>query len=336
MKKSKIIFDMDGVITTEQRYWDCAALTVWEMYFSEKYFGTKKLDMTEARLRVKEIRDYVFCGDRIIHIMKNYGVNSNWDLAYAVLAGIIHIGGADFEKVCRLFEEKKLRAPEIYDFANEILCEKLAMADCSRSSELWQKIMYVFQEWYYGDEAFEEQYGFSATAKGKKGFMHGEIPMFSIQETENLLKTLRDKGIILGIGTGRCAYEIETPLKLWGLDKYFDKKSCCTFDMMAEAEKKQGIFLSKPHPYTFLKAAFGNEYTDEQLIRGEYDDTCVKEILIVGDAGTDLFAAKAMKADFAAVLTGVSGKKAEAFFKENNSELILENVLKLAERIEND
>ena len=29
-KYDTVIFDMDGVITSEQNYWNCAALTVWE------------------------------------------------------------------------------------------------------------------------------------------------------------------------------------------------------------------------------------------------------------------------------------------------------------------
>ena len=36
-KYDTVIFDMDGVITSEQNYWNCAALTVWE------YLNYKKL-----------------------------------------------------------------------------------------------------------------------------------------------------------------------------------------------------------------------------------------------------------------------------------------------------
>ncbi len=332
MKKTKIILDMDGVITTEQRYWDCAALTVYEAYYDKRYFGTETLDIAEVQNNVAGIRSMVFNNDKTISLMKNFGVNSNWDLAYVVFAGIVETG--DFAIMHRMFEEKNLCAPEIYEFADKILQQKLGINDCSRSSELWNKLMMIFQEWYYGDESFARQYGKKTSAEGKKGFMYGEMPMFSIEETENLLKKLQSKGAVLGIGTGRCAFEIFTPLKAWGLDKYFDPECCFTYDMMAVAEKKLDIFLSKPHPYTFLKAVFGDRYTDVQLINGEYDKEYVKEVLIVGDAGADLFAAKAMKADFAAVLTGPAGKAAKGFFEENNAELILDNVLELAERID--
>ncbi len=334
MKKTKIIFDMDGVITTEQRYWDCAALTVYEAYYDKKYFGEETCDISDMQKNVAQIRKKVFNDDKTISLIKNFGVNSNWDLAYVVFAGAMFLETDDFKAVYEMLKEKNLRAPEIYDFANKVLCEKLELTDCSRNSKLWNTLMMIFQEWYYGDESFLVQYGKKPSAKGKTGFMCGEEPMFSVEETEKFLKNLKNKGIVLGIGTGRCAFEIFTPLKSWGLDKYFDKDSCFTYDKMAEAEQRLGIFLSKPHPYTFLKAAFSDKYSDKQLADGKYDKEYIKQILIVGDAGADLFAAKAINADFAAVLTGPAGKEAKGFFEENSSEYILDNVLDLAKIID--
>ena len=37
--KRKIIFDMDGVITAEECYWNAAALTVWELLYGKHYLG---------------------------------------------------------------------------------------------------------------------------------------------------------------------------------------------------------------------------------------------------------------------------------------------------------
>ena len=34
-----VIFDMDGVITSEEMYWNAAALTVYEYINSSDYFG---------------------------------------------------------------------------------------------------------------------------------------------------------------------------------------------------------------------------------------------------------------------------------------------------------
>ena len=33
----KVIFDVDGVLLSEKRYFDVSALVLWEWYYSEKY-----------------------------------------------------------------------------------------------------------------------------------------------------------------------------------------------------------------------------------------------------------------------------------------------------------
>ena len=43
-KFDKIIFDMDGVITSEYMYWEAAALTVYELLFSYEKFGRRDID----------------------------------------------------------------------------------------------------------------------------------------------------------------------------------------------------------------------------------------------------------------------------------------------------
>ena len=37
----KVIFDVDGVLLSEERYFDIAALTVWEILYSPKYMGMR-------------------------------------------------------------------------------------------------------------------------------------------------------------------------------------------------------------------------------------------------------------------------------------------------------
>ena len=43
-KYDTVIFDMDGVITSEQNYWNCAALTVWEYL---NYNSGQKINATD-------------------------------------------------------------------------------------------------------------------------------------------------------------------------------------------------------------------------------------------------------------------------------------------------
>ena len=81
--------------------------------------------------------------------------------------------------------------------------------------------------------------------------------------------------------------------------------------------------LTKPHPYMFLKALYGTDYDDKRIISGDYDRAAIARTLVVGDAGADILAAKAMGADFCAVLTGVTGEKARDYFEDLGAEYIL-------------
>ena len=44
-KYDTVIFDMDGVITSEQNYWNCAALIVWEYL---NYNSGQKINAAEV------------------------------------------------------------------------------------------------------------------------------------------------------------------------------------------------------------------------------------------------------------------------------------------------
>src|SRR5579864_918301 len=39
-----IIFDLDGVITSEEAYWDAAGLTLHELLYSPRYWGLHEID----------------------------------------------------------------------------------------------------------------------------------------------------------------------------------------------------------------------------------------------------------------------------------------------------
>ena len=79
----KVLFDMDGVITSERGYWYSAAMTVYEKIFEE-------LNVNWCEENVDEISLEIFNNDNVILNLKNLGVNTNWDLAYLVyLASII-------------------------------------------------------------------------------------------------------------------------------------------------------------------------------------------------------------------------------------------------------
>jgi phosphoglycolate phosphatase-like HAD superfamily hydrolase len=313
LKYNTIIFDMDGVITSEECYWDTAAMTVWEMYCGEPPAG-----------EADKIRAELFYNDRLIKLFKERGVNSNWDLAYLVYA-FLHSCKSG-KGIYEAYSGTGLSAFELYEHGAQVLmeCQNKTHEQVCRLSPLWIELKDTFQEWYLGSEEYYNVYGQKAKRE-RQGLYGTEKPLFPAEDLKILFSTLKDGGKRLCIGTGRPASEIYAPLLHWGLYDYFDPNGVINYDDVERAEKKLGIKgLTKPNPFMFLKAYFGREYPDRKIIDGDFGK--VEDCLVVGDAGADLMAAHAMGADFAAVLTGVSGESGRPYFENERAEYILKDV----------
>ena len=217
-----------------------------------------------------------------------------------------------------------IEAPELYDYiANEAAeIYNYEFEYVRRYGELWQNIFEIFQHWYLGDVKYKERYNKDIPGlSGKTGFICSEESIVS----------LKNKGYVLGIATGRDYYEASTPLKQWGIWELFDQDSITTFDMVVEKEKEinNELFLTKPHPYMFLRSAYPECKDVYDIVNKKDEDN--RDILVVGDAGADVIAAKAGNMSFAAVLTGVDGKNAYDYFSGMNADVILNSVLELGE-----
>ncbi|MCH5188738.1 MAG: HAD family hydrolase [Oscillospiraceae bacterium] len=336
-KYDKIIFDMDGVITSEQNYWDIAALSAYELLNDKLYYGSGSVG-ADAQERRKEIRAELFADDRFITAVKDKGVNSNWDLCYLAFCYMVSGKFSGPAEMTEHVEKSSLLAFDLYAEAAEMTAETLHMnvSETGRGKRLWLLCRQRFQEWYLGDKLFEDMYGEKSAGKGKPGLWQTEIPIVPLSGLRKTLTALTAAGKTLGIATGRSRFEVTAPLRSWDCEKYFDLRSSVDYDFVVRGEKNlrdSGIEaqLTKPHPYMFLKAVYGTDYDDVKIYRGEYDSSEIKKTLVVGDAGSDILAAKAMGADFLAVLTGVSGEKGRAYFEETGAEYILPNVLGMVE-----
>lgn len=311
----KVIFDLDGVITGESVFWDSAALTAAEF-------------MGMPLLSPAKLRETLFYEDRLIRLVKNRGVNSNWDLVYLTVA----FWETDSRTVYETIEKSGLGAYDLYRAAGEKLAAKTgrAMAEVERGGVLWQEMADSFQEWFLGSRTFEKVYGKAARGT-REGLWDSEEPLVGRENLTRTLKKLKEKGVSLRIGTARPLPEGKAPLVRWGVYDYFDDEGAITYNYIKEAEEKTGVTgLGKPHPYIFLKAYFGKAFPDEAIVKGAYTKD-FSDCLIVGDAGADLFAARKMGADFAAVLTGVAGEAARPFFAENGAKYILPDITALPE-----
>ena len=329
-----ILFDMDGVITSEQNYWDIAALTVYEMLFDKLYYGSGTVGVLETLAKTKEIRAEIFAGDKLIVALKERGVNSNWDLAYVTFCFLVSgkvKSGADFLDYVNANET--LLAFDLYEQGQKLAAKALphSLSACGRNGLLWNRCQYVFQEWYLGSGLYPSLYHQAPQKKDKPGLYKNEVPIVPVRDLHRVLSALKAAGLRLGIGTGRPKFEIDQPLRLWDIAKYFDAGACVNYTDIMDAERAflargQKVELTKPHPYIFLKGMLGRSFCDEDIVLGRYDKSLAAKTLVVGDAGADILAAKAMGAPFLAVLTGVSGEKARGFFEENGAHVILPDI----------
>lgn len=332
-KFDKLIFDMDGVITSEYIYWDTAALTVYELVYSWKYYGRQEIDREWCHKNVRLLFDTIFCGGRTVRAVKRLGVNTNWDLAYLVFCVSKYLDPelttfdiCHFESVCMFIESMEIQPPELYIGVEGLVATVIPRTPgyFKRSSGgLWQELLKIFQRWFHGEDALP-------------GLKAEEQPVLPLEEIKKTLQALKTAGFLLGIGTGRPRDEIQYPLRMWGLDQFFEPELCAAYDEVAAAEKALGATqpLAKPHPFVFWKAAFGAEFSDRALCEGAVPPVRAERCLVVGDAPSDLLAAQAGGFRFAAVLTGIEREKARPYFEENHADMILDSMLDLRE--END
>lgn len=330
----QLIFDMDGVITSEYIYWDTAALTVYELLYSWEAYGKQDIDREWCRKNVQILYDTIFCGGKTVQAVKRLGVNTNWDLTYLVFCVSKYLDpeltifdASHFESVCMFIENIEIQPPELYVGIEGLVATVIPRTPgyFKRSTgELWKDLQNRFRRWFLGDETLS-------------GLKEREEPILPLKEIREVLQTLKNEGFRLGIGTGRPREEILYPLQMWGLDKYFDPKLCATYDEVKQAERETGteIPLAKPHPFVFLKAAFGERFSDEELCRGAVPPEMAGRCLVIGDAPSDLLAARAGGFPFAAVLTGIEGKGARTYFEENHADMIWNSILDLGEENEN-
>lgn len=321
-KYDTIIFDMDGVITSEEHYWNAAALTVYE-----KVNGICGADVRKLTEEVADVRKHVFCNNKLITVLKNRGVNSNWDLGYVTIMIAKILGTDNYAEVLsyaeRMSDDILVEYKRLSDETSAVCDDEVGFYD--RNGGWWCELRDCFQEWYLGSDGFYATFGVEPKVAGKPGLIASEKPLFEVDELRLLLSGLH-RTHRLCIGTGRPSSEIIPQLEMWGLIDFFDANGLANYDYVVAAERSSGMTLTKPHPYLFLKALYGSDYPDSDIINGNYDRARIERTLVVGDAGADILAARAMGADFCAVLTGVNGEKARGYFEKLNAEYILDNV----------
>ncbi|MEC1522299.1 HAD hydrolase-like protein [Neobacillus niacini] len=373
-----ILFDVDGVLLSEEHYFDASALTVWELLISNNYLALapEKFKTDYSKAEIKSIRETVFGKhDEVLKLMKSRGLNANWDMIYLSFGHqLIHllsqikekenssinnwlqepitrevlldIGrvlrnypvNQDFDLFVSDFGESKETKQELFNYLNQLAEERLGVQTeiFSGINALWSVCEHVSQEWYVGDENVEKSTGKPSVQLGKKGFLANETTLAAKTEIEALFSFLKDSGVKIGIGTGRPELETIQPFHHLNWLKYFDINHIVTADDVLKAEKglNERRSLSKPDPFTYIMGLKGRNTSVEDCLRTTLPISNGEEVLVVGDSLADLLAAQKMECQFAAVLTGLSGKDARSDFEKHAADYILDTVLDVREIIE--
>lgn len=299
-----MIFAADGVIISEEKYLNSAALTVMELL-------GKITDFKKIEAEAENITEKVFCSNKTVSNARKLGVITNHDLSFYTYC-LLLLNGCNYTAACNFFCSAVKNVAELRDYILGELGD-----DYSYKGKVWGKVGNVFKAWYAGN-------------RKKSGFISKEQPVVEIQRLNSMLDTVSSCGVNLGIASGRPWEDTVTPLINLGILKYFNINLISTQLDVDGVEKLFGKIVSKPHPYPFVKAVLGKNFDDDKILSGEYNiDT--DEILAVGAYPEDITSARAAGLKFAAVLTGTDGEAARTSFYESGADYIFSDILEINE-----
>ena len=363
-----LIFDMDGVITSENKYWNTARITVWEILSSDSYIGLNNyFDEGDSFLDQLALLGKNVISSDFIYELKRRAVNSNWDLTFFVLS--LHL--------ISILHSLKENQPEFWiKFLNinslsieqqfTQLREFLSSQTCNfKDSDIligqfWQETesltgtavveyLHPFSKallntdmhylkpkgelWKLCYHNFQEWY----EGKGDYSLPDDDtvVDLSGLKQMFSKLCELRKYS--LGIATGRPRSEVIHPMLVLGLLDYFDESRIATYDEVLQAEElasqlSKHVLLAKPHPFVLLKAIHPGEDV-RVLYTEEFQSLDRSYAAYIGDAASDVVAAKRSNCISIGVLTGcVDGREIASQQKmlvDSGCNVILNSVLDL-------
>ncbi len=268
-----LIFDMDGVLIDVSRSYLRAIQKTVQLYL-ETCFGLKRTS-----------EDLI--GEKEIFLFKSVkGFNSDWDVTHAILLYLLSLSNLPPEKKEKRFsscqeivEYLRKKASSLVkgkpflsknkslpSFLEKVKKNGGGLKGVERSlHQSWRGWIYgsgdiqnenlvkrIFQEIYLGDR-FTPCYHLPRLFYKGKGLYLEERLIIS----KKILALLK-KSLYLGIASGRTRFEAEMALSRFRIDQFFE--SVVTLNECEEEEQRifqtlrRRIKLSKPHPYSILKA----------------------------------------------------------------------------------
>ena len=334
------MFDLDGVITSEQIYLETARYTIQEILESDDYFGVRDY----FGFSVPEERHFhpveAIVSPQLVTALKTRAINSNWDLCYVGaclnIVGILretqalsHIAPLDkdlsLDRLLLTFRSAPAHGLLNFLLGDQTLDSFLTVlgTDLTHSpldvlpafiedqlgtpltcleprGQLWNLCYDIFQDWVH---------------QSRKSRYAASMPSLPFIDTTivddillaDVLKRLRSSGYTLGIATGRPRQEARLPLENAGILSCFDPARIVTYDEVQEAEgllMAQGspLKLGKPHPFILLKA-IAPQASLEELLSAEAP--LRSDAIMIGDSTADVMAARRAGCASIGVLTGL-------------------------------
>ncbi len=363
--RKKVLFDVDGVLLSEKRYFDVSSLVIWEWLYGHNFMnlGGETVNPAPSDAQIDALRSRFWKNDEILAWLKGHGVNSNWDMVHIHVVTTLWLmlerfsalgkmpefqleNMSDVRALGNLLAGVKIpSAAEVLDRLNCVVpanAEKDALYEILSSavekpfenaewvradSELWKLLFEAFQAWYFGDELYEKTYGKKPYAGGKAGFLRREQPFGGAEAILGMLRELKRRGYEIAIATGRSRDEVRIPFEQFGWMAEFDPLHVATYSDVSEAQNRLGLPLDKPNPFVYYVGAFGRFPSNY----AEYVAHPEKfkggcAYYIVGDSLADAWCARAFGAKMIATLTGLDGEAARPNFEREGADYIVGSV----------
>ncbi|MFK4998350.1 HAD family hydrolase [Bacillus sp. N9] len=271
-----VLFDVDGVLLSEERYFDMSALTVWEVLYSNKYVGLapEKFKAEPSDEEITAIRAEVFQNDQVLKLMKSGGINSNWDMiyltaTYQLIRLLEQVKDTEKEKIIKWVSNEidrsvLLEMAEVFAKKDVVLDFSASLTDFSNAEQskagLFAHLDFLAREklgveatvfgqigelWSTYELIAQEWYvgdKHVVSSTGRTPVQTGKKGFLSDEKTLRspgnfeLFQALKEAGITIGIGTGRPRLETIEPFKHLGWLQYFDVNYIVTADDVLAAE----------------------------------------------------------------------------------------------------
>ncbi|NJP04853.1 MAG: HAD family hydrolase [Chloroflexaceae bacterium] len=327
-----VLFDLDGVITSDLRYFDVARVTVREMFESEAYLGLSGYfeiiypDMPDGGRPGGGI-----IADTFVSMVKNRAINSNWDLTY--LAASLHLGailttvyqstGQDWSSVFNpqnpmqsLHNVSQIISDSIWteQMGNDYSNIFFASAADRNGSDLLSYLEMFLQEqtgltnpffrpggafWQFLYRIFQEWYADtrqSPYALEQRIQLSPEHLIVNADDLAAMLARLtHGNRFVLGIATGRPRAEALSPLRAHAIDTFFDSQRFITYDDVRAAEaalSEAGQPTSLAKPHPFSLLKAITPQASPLTLCAQSGRVTHPEVVYLGDSASDIVAAQ--------------------------------------------